>query len=110
MKEKLINLGFSKFSKSLPLKKLIDTKHVIAFHHPRPTHEIHILIVPKKKIGNITTADDSETYIIEVLKAVQKLVRDLNLEKPGYSLITNGGPRQKVKQLHFHLISGKNLG
>ena len=104
----IIGLAFGKFSKLLPVKKLVDNDKVIAFWHPKPFWEKHILIVPKRPIKKLTMVSEEDfPYIDEVYRAVRKIVTDLGWEEGGYSLITNGGSRQEVNQLHFHLCSGR---
>ena len=78
---------------------------VIAFWHPSPSYKIHILLVPKKAIKNITSLkpDDSE-YLDEVFKIAREIVTELDLEKDGYTLLANGGAKQAINQLHFHLF------
>ena len=43
---------------------------------------------------------------------INQLVKDYNLEKTGYRLITNAGKdgNQEVPHFHFHLLAGQNLG
>ena len=104
-------MGFTTpLSKILPVKKVYEDKKVLAFWHPKPFWEKHIVIVPKKKISNLYEAkdDDFET-ISHICKTASKLVNDLDLKPLGYRLITNGGKYQKVKYLHFHLGAGKQI-
>jgi diadenosine tetraphosphate (Ap4A) HIT family hydrolase len=51
-------------------------------------------------------ADDAD-FLLDLVQAVQSLVKELNLEPGGYRLITNGGAFQDVPHLHFHLVSGE---
>ena len=83
---------------------------MVAFWHPKPFWEKHILIIPKKQIKNITSLkyEDCE-YLFEVFKVAGEIVNELDWEKEGYSLLVNGGKRQEVNQLHFHLHSGKQI-
>lgn len=91
----------------LPVNKLYETEHVLAFYHPRPVHPVHILIVPKKTIRSFVEIKESDMPIVaEVMKAAQHLVKTLDLEPKGYRFMINGGVYQDVKQVHFHLISG----
>ena len=90
----------------LPLNRITETPRVIAFYHPRPSHKIHVLIVPKKVIGEFTEIDLIDADLIkEMFTVANTVINKLDLSKKGYSLILNGGTRQEIKQVHFHLVS-----
>ena len=91
----------------IPVNRLRETDTLIAFHHPKPSHPVHILLVPKRKLPNLMAISTVEAdFFIDLYRITQELVVEFELEKPGYSLIVNGGAYQDVPQLHFHLISG----
>ncbi len=95
---------------AIPVKRLRETDTLLAFHHPKPSYPVHILLVPKKAISALTdlsAADD--TFLAEVFVTAKELVHELNLTT-GYRLILNGGEYQEVPQLHFHLIGDKGQG
>lgn len=103
----IIGIAFRRLSKLLPVKRIKETDKVIAFWHPKPYWEKHILLVPKKAIKKITLIKEEDLeYIDEIYKTVGEIVEELGWEKEGYTLLTNGGNRQEVNQLHFHLASG----
>lgn len=106
----IVGIAFGKFSNLLPVKRIKETPKVIAFWHPKPFWEKHILIIPKRQIRNITSLryEDGE-HLYEVFKVAGQIVKELGWEKEGYSLLVNGGKRQEVNQLHFHLNSGKQI-
>lgn len=108
--ELIAGIAFATFSKLLPVERVKETDRVIAFKHPKPHWEQHILLVPKKAIRNLTsaTAEDFE-YIKEIFVVAAQIAKENNWDKGNYSIITNGGHRQEVAQLHFHLASGKTL-
>jgi histidine triad (HIT) family protein len=91
---------------AIPVQRLYETENLLAFHHPKPSYGLHILLVPKKAIDSIEalTAADSE-FLVDVTRAVQSLAEQFQLQEHGYRLIVNGGRYQEVPQLHFHLIS-----
>lgn len=106
----IVGLAFGKLSKLLPVKKLTETDRVIAFWHPKPFWQKHILIVPKKPIKKLSSIKKGDlVYIAEVFKIAGQLVNEFGWEKDEYSLIVNGGQRQEVNQLHFHLSAGKEI-
>jgi len=102
----LIGFLFVHFSFSLPVKRLRETKTLVAFFHPQPSHNLHILIVPKLKYGSILDIPAGESvFTNDLFETVKSLIRQFNLEQGAYRLIMNGGDNQEVDHLHFHLIS-----
>jgi len=106
----IVGLAFGKFNKLLPVMRVKETDKVIAFWHPKPFWEKHILIVPKKSIKKLTSLKEEDLkYIDEVFVIAKEIVEELGWEKNGYTLLVNGGTRQEVNQLHFHLASGEQI-
>lgn len=89
---------------ALPVERLAETRHVVAFRHPRPSYPTHILIVPKRPVANLLALDPGSPILRDVVAVAQELVRSLELQG-GYRLIVNGGADQDVPQLHWHLVS-----
>jgi histidine triad (HIT) family protein len=101
-----IGWSFAYMSWLLPVERLYETEQVMAFHHPRPSHKLHILIVPKRSIRTILDlASDDTSILAAVVAAAQYLVKELALEERGFRLIVNGGAYQDVMQVHWHLVS-----
>ena len=89
---------------AIPLQRLRETETLIAFHHPRPSHSFHVLLVPKKSVSSLREFDSKETaFLSDLYATVQSLVDEYQLS--AYRLIVNGGDYQDFPQLHFHLIS-----
>ncbi len=107
----IVGLAFgTPLNKLLPVNRIKETDKVVAFWHPKPFWEKHILLVPKKPIKSITTLKEEDyPYIQELYKLVKEIVEELGWDKTEYTVLTNGGSRQEVNQLHFHLNSGKQL-
>lgn len=97
---------FTYMSFAIPVKRLRETETLLAFHHPRPSHPVHILLVPKLPYATLLDVPpDDADFLRDLFETVQSLVREFDLERGGYSLITNGGAYQDVPHLHFHLVS-----
>lgn len=95
-----------RFSFALPFTRLRETASILAFEHPVPGHELHILIVPKRGYAGVAQAVEEAPEIFgEVFAMVDELVRDMGLADGGYRVVVNGGDYQDVRLLHFHLIS-----
>ncbi|MBP9759421.1 HIT domain-containing protein [Candidatus Dojkabacteria bacterium] len=102
----IVGIAFGKLSKFLPVDKIMENDKAVAFWHPKPSYNIHILIVPKKAIKKVSVLKEEDLgYIAECYSLINKIVIKLQLEKGGYSITTNGGDRQEVNQIHFHLYS-----
>ena len=105
----LVSRMFASLSFAIPVKRLRETQTLMAFHHPRPSSPLHILIVPKKALGGLGDIGSAEAqFLQDLFHIVQSLVAEYRLEETGYRLIANGGKYQDVPQLHFHLVAGTN--
>lgn len=96
----------------LPCDKVFENERIIAFKDIAPAAPVHILIVPKKHIPNISaiTAEDGP-LMAEIITVANELAKKFKIEQ-GFRLLTNNGPMagQTVFHLHFHLIGGCHLG
>ena len=100
--------GLENMSELLPVNKISETDSLICFYHPQPAYPVHILLVPKKDIRDLSQLDPLEDeFFPDLFMTLRKLVEELDLENKGYRLIVNGGEYQEFPQLHFHLVSGR---
>ena len=89
---------------AIPVKRLRETDTLMAFHHPKPSYDFHVLLVPKKSVKTLQELDpDDSAFLTELYSTVQSLIDEFQL--PAYRLIVNGGEYQDFPQLHFHLVS-----
>ncbi|HEY5731353.1 MAG TPA: HIT domain-containing protein [Anaerolineales bacterium] len=92
----------------IPVKCLHETETLMAFHHPKPSYEFHVLLVPKKTVKTLMEFDPKDSaFLTELYSTVHSLVDEYHLS--AYRLIVNGGEYQDFPQLHFHLISPSPL-
>ncbi len=90
----------------IPIKRIGETETLTAFFHPDPSYPVHILIVPRQAVASFKEADNlPPAFWVDLVRAVQELVAEFDLERCGYRLIVNGGKHQEFPYLHFHLIS-----
>jgi histidine triad (HIT) family protein len=96
----------SNMSDYLPLNKISETDTLLCFHHPQPSHALHILLVPKKEVQNLSQLDlNEDDFLLDLFTTVRSLIDEFGLDDKGYRLVVNGGDYQEFPQLHFHLIS-----
>lgn len=92
----------------LPINKISETESLICFYHPQPVYPVHILLVPKEELRDLSHLKPRQSdFLQDLFLTVQSLITELQLEEAGYRLILNGGEYQDFPQLHFHLTSGE---
>ncbi len=102
----MIGWVFANMSMLIPVRRLRETDTLMAFHHPKPSHPFHVVLVPKKAVASLQELDAADAAFLKDLYAtVVSLVDEFRL--PAYRLIVNGGEYQDFPQLHFHLISDR---
>jgi histidine triad (HIT) family protein len=84
---------------------------VLAFHHTRPFWTVHVVVVPKRHIGSLTSvAADDEADVAALLAVVQAVARRVEAEHGAAAVLTNLGTYQDSKHLHVHIHSGRRVG
>lgn len=97
----------------IPAKIVYEDEEIIAFHDAFPVAPVHILVLPKKEIVNISYATDEDILVLGKIQLVlAKLAKEFGIDKTGYRVITNIGEDggQTVLHMHYHLIGGRKLG
>ena len=94
----------------IPSSKVYENDDILAFKDINPQAPVHIIVIPKKHIENILELND-ESLLTKINKAIKEIVREQNLDKQGFRLVTNTGEHacQTVKHLHFHILGGDKL-
>ena len=94
----------------IPSSKVYENDDILAFKDINPQAPVHIIVIPKKHIETILELND-ESLLTKIHKAIKEIVREQNLDKQGFRLVTNTGEHacQTVKHLHFHILGGDKL-
>ncbi|HET7658838.1 MAG TPA: HIT domain-containing protein [Oryzihumus sp.] len=89
------------------LRLVHSDERVLAYHHTRPYWDVHIVVVPKRHIGSLTTADFADELDLRALfRVVQSVARDVERAHGAAAVLTNLGEYQDSKHLHVHVYSG----
>ena len=95
----------------IPSKKLYEDEQCYAFYDINPQSDTQFLVVAKTRIccAKKITAENS-AVVAHIFEVIAKLTEELGLDS--YRIINNcgEGAGQTVMHLHFHVLSGKNLG
>ncbi len=108
------NTIFSKIiRKEIPAKIVHESKNVLAFRDVNPQAPVHILIIPKQTILDISELGDKEHALLlsEMIDTANKLAESENIASSGYRLVINTGKDggQTVQHLHIHLLGGRPM-
>lgn len=89
--------------KEIPKDFDYEDDEIMVFKDIHPIKPVHLLVVPKKHIGDFMEVND-EKLLGKILSVVQKMVKEKDLEKKGFRLVANGGGAQIINHLHVHLV------
>lgn len=92
-------------SGKLEVRVVWEDNLVLAFHHPQPTAEIHVMVIPKKHIPSLLDpkALDGE-LLSSMLRAVQETARTLGLDKSGFFVRANAIGEGVTPHMHWHVV------
>jgi len=98
----------------IPSKRVYEDEWALAFQDINPQAPIHVLVIPKGAYISLAdfTAKATDAEIAGFYRAVGKVAKELELEDPGYRVLTNMGVHagQEVPHFHVHLFGGGYLG
>lgn len=99
-------------NKEIPAEIVYEDDQVLAFKDINPITPVHILLIPKKHISDLTAITEGDKDLIGQLHlAAVKVAEKAGVADEGFRLVNNcrefGG--QVVYHLHFHLLGGKKL-
>jgi histidine triad (HIT) family protein len=93
-----------------PVRRVVETENVLAFHHTRPFYPLHIVVIPKHHIESLLTLGDEDgKLLIELLEVIRQVASRVVSEHGACRVITNLGEYQDSKHLHWHVASGQPL-
>lgn len=83
----------------------------IAFDDLKPQAPVHVLIIPKAHIGDLSDIGEEDAWIMkDLVLAAKKVAKEKRLGS-GFRLVINNGADagQEVQHLHMHLLGARKL-
>lgn len=98
--------------KEIPVNLLYEDDQCIAFPDIAPQAPTHILVVPKKPIVQLSTAEECDSALLGHLMIVAKKCAEQAGLSKGYRIVINDGPNggQSVYHIHIHVLGGRQMG
>lgn len=94
--------------KELPSKTEYEDNDCIVIHTIAPQAPVHIMVIPKKDLKNLSEASDADVELLgKLLLIAKRMAIKLGIEE-GYKIAINNGIKagQEVFQLHIHVMGG----
>lgn len=108
---RLVGLGFRYCGRLIPVKRVCMSRDVIAFRHPQPCYTGHLILSPRRSIRSLLHMADAP--LCRYLGAIRQTVLAIRAVYPEYrdsfTLVANGGRKQEVQQVHFHMFTGHDF-
>jgi len=96
----------------IPSKKAYEDELVYAFYDIAPQAPVHVLVIPKKHIKDVSAvAPEDGAVVAAMFAAVKAIAAELGLEEKGYRVVSNVGEygQQSVPHLHLHILGGRQM-
>jgi len=98
-------------ARQIPAQIVYEDEETLAFRDIHPQAPVHILVIPKKPISQLSeaTAQDGE-LLGKLLLTVNQVAHQENLKDYRVVINSGAGAGQTVFHLHLHLLGGRSLG
>ena len=102
---------FSKIiNKEIPCKIIYEDKLCIAFDDIAAQAPVHYLVIPKKPIASLLSADDTDKNLLGHLLLVgQKIAKQKNINNWRTVINTGEEAGQTVFHLHLHFLAAREM-
>ena len=94
-------------SGNLDVQRVYEDDRVIAFHHPNPATETHVVVVPKSHVPSIMdeTALDGD-LLCSMVRAIQVTASSVGLlSGRGFYVRANAAAPAVTPHMHWHVLS-----
>jgi len=86
----------------IPSKKEFENEDIMIIHDINPKASLHLLIIPKKHLKDLS--EDDGVVWASIGKLAAKIAKDKNLKS--FRLVHNAGEAAEVAHMHVHLLGG----
>ncbi len=96
----------------IPSEKVYEDDLCYAFRDISPLAPTHFLVVPKAHLASAAEVTEENAAVVgHIFAVIAKLAKDMGFAD-GFRVVTNCGELagQTVHHLHFHVLSGRQLG
>jgi len=99
-------------SGKIPADFVYRDESVLAFRDIDPKAPVHLLIIPRQHIADVTElGEDGGATIGHAMKVARQLAQENGVSESGFRIVVNTGSDagQSVHHIHLHLLGGRAL-
>ncbi len=96
----------------IPSDILYQDEKVVAFRDVNPQAPVHLLVIPRKHIGQLSELTEKDSSLIgRMIEVANQLAKREGIAGSGYRLVINSGKEggQLVPHLHLHVLGKRQL-
>ena len=97
--------------REIPADIIYEDESCLAFRDVNPQAPVHVLVVPKKPITQLSVAtEEDESLLGHVLLVANRIAAQLGVSN-AYRLVVNNGTEagQTVFHMHVHILAGRSF-
>jgi histidine triad (HIT) family protein len=96
-------------NKQIPADIVYEDDLCLAFRDMNPQAPVHVLLVPKKPLDMLTSAQEEDQALLgHLLLAAGTIARQLKIDDAFRLVINNGAESgQSVFHVHLHILAGR---
>lgn len=104
---KIVGNAFQYCSWAIPVKQVYSSREIIAFCHPQPSYENHVILSPKRAVKDLRqmASDRFSVYFVKIWETAKAICAMRSEYNDAFVIVANGGKRQEVQQVHFHMFT-----
>ncbi len=89
----------------MEIRKVWEDDRVLAFHHPKPIAEIHIVVIPKEHVPSILDPKALDGPLLSsMVLAIQEVAQRVGLHDKGFYVRANAAAPGVTPHMHWHMI------
>jgi histidine triad (HIT) family protein len=97
-------------NRDIPAKIIYEDEHVVAFPDVSPAAPVHILVIPKRHISDLTEMRSEDAALMgHIMTVIPNIAAEVGLAENGFRTVINtkddGG--QTVHHFHCHVLGGR---
>ncbi len=93
-------------SGKLEVERVYEDDLVLAFHHPRPVADVHVVVVPKTHVPSLLDASALDGQLLSsMIGAIQETASALGLvDGDGFYVRANAASPGVTPHMHWHVL------